>query len=66
MAVSGYWRQANISLIARIVGFWHKADIPVPSVDVLFRGQTGKHLFTLSLTAADHERLETWYHPSIA
>jgi hypothetical protein len=27
-----------------------------------FRGQTGKHLFTLSLIAADHERLETWYH----
>jgi len=31
--------------------------------DVRFRGQSGKHLFTLSLTAADHERLEAWYHP---
>jgi hypothetical protein len=33
--------------------------------EVRFRGQTGKHLFTLSLTAADHERLETWYHPAL-
>jgi hypothetical protein len=35
-------------------------------MEVRFRVQTGKHLFTLSLTAADHERLETWYNPSIA
>jgi hypothetical protein len=31
-----------------------------------FRGQTGKPVLILSLTAADHERLEAWYDPSIA
>ena len=31
-----------------------------------FRGQTGKPLFTLSLIAADHERLERWYHLAVA
>src|SRR5262249_754505 len=29
-------------------------------------GQTGKHSITLSLATADPERLEAWYHPSIA
>ena len=31
-----------------------------------FRGQTGKPLFTLSLIAADHERLERWCHLAVA
>jgi len=30
---------------------WHKADIPVPSVDVRFRGQTGRDMPVLSLSA---------------
>jgi len=40
--------------------------MPVAWVDVRFRGQTGKHLVTLSLTASDPERLEAWYHSFIA
>ena len=39
-------------------------DMPVASVDVRFRGQTGKHSLILSLTASDPERLEAWYNAS--
>jgi len=36
MAVSGYWHQANISLIARIVGFWHETDVSMRAGEGLF------------------------------
>src|SRR5499427_10206344 len=35
---------------------WHKADMPVVSVDVRFRERSGQHLLILCLCASDPKR----------
>ena len=35
------------------VGNWHETDMPTTLRDVRFRGQSGKHLLTLSFSGFD-------------
>jgi len=42
MAVSGYWHQANISLIARIVGSWHETAVLCVAANVCSWGKSGR------------------------
>jgi hypothetical protein len=50
-------RDVKISLAnSGAVHTWHKSEVPERINDVRFRGQSGKHLLILSLSAYDPER----------
>ena len=38
------------------VGNWHETDMPTTLRDVRFRGQSGKHLLTLSFSGFDPQQ----------
>jgi hypothetical protein len=45
--------------------FWHFSDMAARLADVRFRGQSGKHMLVLSLTAFDPSRHRTSRNPAV-